>query len=210
MIGSHQEQTGFSREILHSRGRSTPGNGESQVIEAIKMAQHGEAQGFQVLYEQHSRRVFALCRRMLHNQTEAEDLTQEAFFQAFRKIRNFRWESAFSTWLHRIAINVVLMYFRKKGGREVPLEEQTPAPRNDAAGSISPSFSDPSLNGVIDREILLRSIRQLPLRHRIVFVLHDVQGYTHQEIARLMRWSVGTSKGQLHKARTRLRVLLSA
>jgi RNA polymerase sigma-70 factor (ECF subfamily) len=190
------------------REHNAPNFRASQEQEAIRQAQRGDASAFRYLYDLHSRPVYSMCRRMLVNQAEAEDQTQEAFLQAFRKIRTFRHESSFSTWLHRIAINVVLMHLRKKKFAEVSLDEILLSPRgHNRVGAGMGSASAP-LNELIDQERLIRSIAQLAWNHRIVLVLHDVQGYTHQEIARLMKWSIGTSKGQLHKAHMRLRLLL--
>ncbi len=145
---------------------------------------------------------------MVANTAEAEDLTQEAFLQLFRKIHTFRGESAFSTWLHRLSVNVVLMRLRKKSLPETSLDEttepdeETGGPRKEVGGP------DMLLSGSIDRIHLRRAIDQLPPGYKSVFVLHDVQGYEHNEIAEIMGCSIGNSKSQLHKARTRLRELL--
>jgi RNA polymerase sigma-70 factor (ECF subfamily) len=176
--------------------------------EAIRLAQQGDASAFEHIYRLHSRRVYALCLRMVGNPAEAEDLTQDAFLQLFRKIGTFRGESAFSTWLHRLSVNVVLMKLRKKTLPETSLEESTDpedevnGPRREIGGP------DLMLTGSIDRVHLERAIEQLPPGYRQVFVLHDVQGFEHNEIAGLMDCSIGNSKSQLHKARMRLRELL--
>jgi RNA polymerase sigma-70 factor (ECF subfamily) len=176
--------------------------------EAIRLAQQGDAAAFERLYQLHSRRVYSLCLRMVSNTAEVEDLTQEAFLQLFRKIATFRGESAFSTWLHRLAVNVVLMRLRKKTANESSLEEATEpdeeegGPRRDFGGP------DLRLSGSIDRLNLQRAVEELPPGYKAVFVLHDVQGYEHNEIAEIMGCSIGNSKSQLHKARMRLRELL--
>ncbi len=145
---------------------------------------------------------------MVGNTAEAEDLTQEAFLQLFRKIHTFRGDSAFSTWLHRLSVNVVLMKLRKKTLPETSLEEttepdeETGGPRKDVGGP------DLLLTGSLDRVNLQRAIAQLPPGYRAAFVLHDIQGYEHNEIAEIMGCSIGNSKSQLHKARMRLRELL--
>ncbi len=145
---------------------------------------------------------------MVGNTADAEDLSQEAFLQLFRKIHTFRGESAFSTWLHRLAVNVVLMRLRKKTLAETSLEEttepdeETGGPRKEIGGP------DLRLTGSIDRVNLQRAIEQLPPGYKAVFVLHDIQGYEHNEIAGIMSCSIGNSKSQLHKARMRLRELL--
>ncbi len=175
--------------------------------EAIELAKQGDAESFEALYLLHKRRVYSLCLRMTGNTASAEDLTQEAFLQLYRKIGTFRGESAFSTWLHRLSVNVVLMHLRKKSLPEVSLEEslepqQEDGPRKDIG------TRDNVLAGSIDRLNLQRAIESLPPGYRVVFVLHDVEGYEHNEIAEMMGCSIGNSKSQLHKARMKLRELL--
>jgi RNA polymerase sigma-70 factor (ECF subfamily) len=174
--------------------------------EAIERAKQGDAEAFEVLYNLHKRRVYSLCLRMTANAAEAEDLTQEAFMQLFRKIATFRGESAFSTWLHRMAVNVVLMQLRKKGLVVVPLEDdietEEEAPKKDFGAQ------DLALEGSIDRLRLQNAIGKLPPGYRSIFVLHDVEGYEHNEIAEIIGCSIGNSKSQLHKARMKLRELL--
>jgi len=176
--------------------------------EAIRLAQAGDAAAFEFLYHLHSRRVYALCLRMVNNPSDAEDLMQEAFLQLFRKIGTFRGESAFSTWLHRMTVNVVLMRLRKKSLPVASLEETTDPDEETGGPRKDIGAPDLRLSGAIDRVNLERSVEKLPPGYRTVFVLHDVQGYEHNEIADIMGCSVGNSKSQLHKARTRLRDLL--
>jgi RNA polymerase sigma-70 factor, ECF subfamily len=176
--------------------------------EAIRLAQSGDAAAFEFLYGLHSRRVYALCLRMVSNPSDAEDLMQEAFLQLFRKIGTFRSESAFSTWLHRMTVNVVLMRLRKKVLPVASLEETTEPDEDGGGPRKDVGAPDLRLSGAVDRVNLERSIDRLPPGYRTVFVLHDVQGYEHNEIAGIMGCSVGNSKSQLHKARTRLRDLL--
>jgi len=174
--------------------------------EAIERSKQGDAEAFEVLYSLHKRRVYSLCLRMTANTAAAEDLTQEAFLQLFRKIATFRGESAFSTWLHRMAVNVVLMQLRKKGLPVVPLEDtmdtEEEAPRKELGGL------DPALAGSLDRLQLQRAVEGLPPGYRMIFLLHDVEGYEHNEIAGMVGCSIGNSKSQLHKARMKLRELL--
>jgi RNA polymerase sigma-70 factor, ECF subfamily len=183
-------------------------SGEMPEAEAIRLAQLGDAAAFEHIYRLHNRRVYSLCLRMVGNTAEAEDLTQEAFLQLFRKIGTFRGESAFSTWLHRLAVNVVLMRLRKKTGTETSLEEVTEP--DEETGGPRKDFGSPDLglSGSIDRVNLTRAIDQLPTGYKAIFVLHDMQGYEHNEIAKIMGCSIGNSKSQLHKARMRLRQLL--
>jgi RNA polymerase sigma-70 factor (ECF subfamily) len=182
--------------------------GELPEAEAIRLAQRGDAAAFERLYELHSRRVYSLCLRMVGNTAEAEDLAQEAFLQLFRKIATFRGESAFSTWLHRLAVNVVLMKLRKKSGKEASLDQVTEPDEESGAPGRDFGTPDVRLTGSLDRVNLQRAVDQLPPGYKAVFVLHDVQGYEHNEIAEIMGCSIGNSKSQLHKARMRLRELL--
>jgi RNA polymerase sigma-70 factor (ECF subfamily) len=185
-------------------------SGELSEAEAIRRARDGDRSVFEFLYRLHSRRVYAVCMRMVGNSAEAEDLTQETFLLLLRKIHTFRGESAFSTWLHRLAVNVVLMRLRKKSppidSIEAALDPEDETASPHPASKIG--APDLLLEGSIDRINLERCIAQLPAGYRTIFVLHDVQGYEHHEIAGILGRSVGVSKSQLHKARTRLRELL--
>jgi RNA polymerase sigma-70 factor, ECF subfamily len=163
----------------------------------------GDVSAFEQLYERHHRRVYSLCLRMTGNVAEAEDLAQEAFIQLYRKTGSFRGESAFTTWLHRLTVNQVLMHFRKKGVRLEQTTDDGDVPVQVVAGTENPASMP-----VVDRIALDRAISQLPPGYRSVFVLHDVEGHEHEEIARMLGCSVGTSKSQLHKARMKLRGLL--
>jgi RNA polymerase sigma-70 factor (ECF subfamily) len=183
---------------------------ELSEVEAIQRARDGDQTAFECLYCLHNRRVYAVCLRMVGNSAEAEDLTQEAFLLLLRKIHTFRGESAFSTWLHRLAVNIVLMRLRKKSP---PIDSiEAALDPNDETALPHPASMigapDLLLEGSIDRINLERCIAQLPVGYRTIFVLHDVQGYEHHEIAGILGRSVGVSKSQLHKARTRLRELL--
>ena len=144
---------------------------------------------------------------MLGNVSEAEDMTQEAFLHLFRKLGSFRGESAFSTWLHRLTVNLVLMHLRKKGLNLVSLEE-TISPSDEDTPKRDFGSRDPMLAGSVDRVALERAVASLPPGYRMVFVLHDVEGFEHNEIATMLECSTGNSKSQLHKARLKLRELL--
>ena len=189
-----------------SSGKRAAAAGFSEA-QAIEQAKVGDAYAFEQLYGLHKRRVYSLCLRMTGNTAEAEDLTQEAFLQLYRKIGTFRGESAFSTWLHRLSVNVVLMHLRKKGLPEVSLEE-TLEPQQEDGPKKDIGVRDNVLAGSIDRVNLERAIENLPPGYRIIFVLHDIEGYEHNEIAEMMGCSIGNSKSQLHKARMKLRDLL--
>ena len=177
--------------------------------EAIRLAQLGDEAAFETIYQIHSRRVYALCLRMVGDPAEAEDLTQEAFLQLFRKIHTFRGESAFSSWLHRLTANIVLMRFRKKRVAAVSLDELTRSDEERERPIIEFGAPDLRLVGVFDRVNLQTAIEQLPEGYKSMFVLHDVHGFEHNEIATMLGCSVGNSKSQLHKARKRLRELLN-
>src|SRR3984893_1119665 len=176
--------------------------------EIIKRAQNGDHTMFEQLYRLHSRRVYAVCMRMVKDPAEAEDLTQEAFMLLYRKIHTFRGESAFSTWLHRLAVNRVLMCLRRKSLPAVSLEEPLDANESSGPPAIDLGCRDSILEGSLDRINLERCIKRLPTGYRTIFLLHDVQGYKHQEIAEILGRSVGDSKSQLHKARGQLRSML--
>jgi RNA polymerase sigma-70 factor (ECF subfamily) len=174
----------------------------------IGLARQGDAAAFEHLYKQHSRHVYAMCFRMAGNSSDAEELTQDAFLQVFRKIGSFRGESAFATWLHRITFNIVLMRFRKKKIGAISLEDTFET--DDEFGTPPKQIGQVDLNmaGLFDRLGLSRAITQLPAGCKKMFLLHDVEGYGHEEIAKILGCSVGNSKSQLHKARVRLRKLL--
>jgi RNA polymerase sigma-70 factor (ECF subfamily) len=193
------------KSILTTARKAARSNGLTEA-EAIERAKQGDAQAFEVLYGLHKRRVYSLCLRMTANTAEAEDLTQEAFLQLFRKIGTFRGESAFSTWLHRMSVNVVLMHLRKKSLPVIPLEDTIET--EEESPKKEPGASDPVLAASVDRLQLARAVDALPPGYRSIFVLHDVQGYEHNEIADMVGCSIGNSKSQLHKARLKLRDLL--
>ena len=168
-----------------------------------RAAAGGDMAAFEQLYERHNRRVYSVCLRMTQNSAEAEDLAQEVFIQLFRKIGSFRGESAFTTWLHRLTVNQVLMHFRK---RSVKLERTTD--EGDTPVQIVRGTENPDKMPVLDRISLERALKQLPPGYRSVFVLHDIEGHDHAEIAQMIGVAIGTSKSQLHKARMKLRRLL--
>jgi RNA polymerase sigma-70 factor (ECF subfamily) len=196
--------SGFSKTAEGFRVSSVEaGQKEPKDFELAQAAAKGDGQAFETLYRRHFRRVFALCLRMLGDPTLAEDLTQETFVNLFNKIGSFRGESAFTTWLHRMTVNQVLMYFRKASTRQELTTDEGETPVQIVRGT-----EDPNAMPVVDRIALQRAISQLPPGYRTVFVLHDVEGYDHDEIAKTLGVSEGTSKSQLHKARLKLRTLL--
>ena len=177
-------------------------------LDVVRRAQEGDSDAFATLFHAHKARIYSVCLRMTNNAAEAEDLTQDAFLQLFRKIATFRGDSAFSTWLHRIAVNTVLMHFRKKSLSQVSLDE--PYSNSDGA-KVRREYGtkDNCLAGCVDRVALASVIKELPHGYRTIFLLHEVEGYEHQEIAEMLGCSVGNSKSQLHKAKLRIRELLA-
>jgi RNA polymerase sigma-70 factor (ECF subfamily) len=172
-------------------------------VELATRSAEGDREAFAELYQRHFRRVFALCLRMTGNPSTAEDLTQEVFIHLFNKIGSFRGESAFTTWLHRMTVNHVLMYFRKSSTRSELLTHEGETPIQIVRGTENENKMP-----IVDRIALEKAVAQLPPGYRSVFILHDVEGYEHEEIGRMLGTSTGTSKSQLHKARLKLRDLL--
>jgi RNA polymerase sigma-70 factor (ECF subfamily) len=177
-------------------------------LELVKRAQEGDPEAFAALFCAHKARVYSICLRMTSNAAQAEDLTQDAFLQVFRKLSTFRANSALSTWLYRIAVNTVLMHFRKKALRQISLDE----PSNQDAKQVRREYGgqDDRLSASVDRITLTRAIKDLPAGYKQIFLMHEVEGYEHQEIAKLLDCSVGNSKSQLHKAKLRIREFLEA
>ena len=194
---------------LASSGESKPHSLDDACLsDSIRLAQQGDPAAFEIIYRRYSARVYAVCLRMVHDPVEAEDLAQEAFMQVFRKLNTFRGESAFSTWLHRVAVNLVLMRLRKKSPPTVSIDAMADQDNETSSRAIDIGVPDLLLEGSIDRVSLERCIERLPTGYRLIFVLHDIQGYQHGEIAEIVGRSIGGSKSQLHKARMRLRELL--
>jgi RNA polymerase sigma-70 factor (ECF subfamily) len=156
----------------------------------------GDVDAFEVLYRRHVGRVYAICLRLLGDAATAEDLTQECFMRCWRKIHSFRGDSAFGTWLHRLATNAAISELRRRPGWQVEADD----------GIAEPGPSVPS-TAPLQRD-LERAVAELPDGARTVLVLHDIEGHTHGEIAALTGLAVGTSKAQLHRARERLKRIL--
>ena len=174
--------------------------------ELAQRAAGGDINAFEQIYWKHHRRVYSVCLRMTKNPAEAEDVTQLIFLNLFRKIGSFRGESAFSTWLHRMTINQMLMHFRSAKIRKEDTTEDGELPESAFARSLKPNEA----NRLVDRLQLERAIEQLPDGYRKIFILHDIEGYEHEEIARMLNCASGTSKSQLFKARRKLQRLLAA
>ena len=162
-----------------------------------------ERQTFHELYQAHHHRVYSICLRMTQDVSEAEDLTQDVFVHLFRTIGSFRGESAFTTWLHRITVNIVLMHFRKRKRRPEFISDSGELPVHASA-----STQDSGLR-VVDGILLSEVMAKLADGYREAVVLHDIEGLEHEEIAARRGRSAGTSKSQLHKARHILRQLIT-
>lgn len=169
------------------------------VPEIVQQAQAGDRRAFEQLYRENVGRVFAVCLRMAGERGYAEELTQDAFVRAWEMLTTFRGESAFSSWLHRVAVNVVLVNFRSRKRRDARFEVA-----EDLSGFEGHETKPPS-GEAIDLE---KAIARLPVQARTIFVLHDIEGYKHEEIAEMMGLAVGTTKAQLHRARKLLREVL--
>jgi len=167
--------------------------------ELVERARRGDVSAFGELFRAHQRRIYALCLRMTADPARAEDLTQDAFVRAWQKLGSFRGRSRFLTWLHRVAVNVVLGDLRSRGRWEARLTELE-QPQSEARAAVR---RHPEAG--IDLE---RAIGELPPQARMVFVLHDVEGYRHREIAAMSGIAEGTSKAHLHRARRFLREVL--
>ena len=186
--------------------RRMDGLSEKQLVQR---AQLGDKDAFARLYETHKQRVYAICLRITREKMEAEDCAQEAFLQCFLRLSTFRGESALSTWLYRLTVNVVLMRLRANHVKPVSLDTSgTTEDFGESALLNSCPVDDIRLSGAIDRITLNRALRELPPGYRTIFLLHDVEGKAHSEIARELGCSIGNSKSQLHQARTRLRRFL--
>lgn len=176
---------------------------EPSDYELAQKSSGGDMTAFEDLYRRHFRRVYSLALRMTGKPEEAEDLTQETFTHLYKKIGSFRGESAFTTWLHRMTVNQVLMHFRKRKSRPefTTGEDETPV-------QIVQGTENQNRMPIVDKIILENAISKLPPGYRNVFVLHDVEGHEHGEVAQMLGISEGTSKSQLHKARLKLRGLI--
>jgi RNA polymerase sigma-70 factor (ECF subfamily) len=194
--------------LKNTQALAAPGEAAPERASDFALAQsaaQGDLEAFEELFRRHRRLVYGLCLRMTQDAAEAEDVTQEVFVLLFRKVGMFRGESAFTTWLHRLTVNQVLMRFRKnKARREDALEDEELRPHE----SVRPA--SPRASQMIDRLTLESALAKLPPGYRAAFILHDIEGYEHEEVARILGCAVGTSKSQLHKARAKLRKLLNA
>jgi RNA polymerase sigma-70 factor (ECF subfamily) len=183
-------------------------NGHGQA-NAVGRAKEGDRDAFSELYVHHKKHVFSICMRMVRDFSLAEDLTQETFLQVHRKLASFRGDSVFSTWLHRLAVNTVLMHLRKRVLAVVSLDYLMESVPEERAGQ-SFGARDLTQAGVIDRLAIDRAVATMAPGYRNIFLLHDVHGFDHGEIASMLKCTCGNTKSQLHKARRVLRSALAA
>jgi RNA polymerase sigma-70 factor, ECF subfamily len=204
----------ISNSVRHEENQVT--NNSIPAVQApldpslVARAQQGDPEAFAALFNAHKARIYFLCLRMTNDAAEAEDLTQDTFMHVFRKLSTFRGDSALSTWLHRVAVNTVLMHFRKKTLPQVSLDE--PIRQSEDGRTLRPEYGtrDGRLNCCVDLVALDRAIQDLPPGYRNIFMLHEVEGYEHREIAALLGCSPGNSKSQLHKAKLRIREFIAS
>ena len=178
--------------------------GRAEELALIDRCRKGDLGAFEEIYRAHSPRLYSLALRMMGNPADAEDMLQEIFLSAHRKLEGFRGEAALGTWLYRLATNQCLDYLRSRAAKT----SQLTGTLDDEIG-----LSDVSSRGIAERTVasidLERALAQLPEGARAAFVLHDVQGLEHREVAEVLGVAEGTSKSQVHKARLKLRALLS-
>jgi RNA polymerase sigma-70 factor (ECF subfamily) len=175
--------------------------------EAIERARNGDVAGYESLYHLHRSRVYSLCLRFTGNTSDAEDLAQEVFLQMYRKISTFRGDAKFGSWLHRVAVNLALMRFRRRRLREVSLNiPHTLNPDHPLQSPLRDRFGTSSF--LVERVALGRALGSLSKARRSVVLLHDINGFTHGEVAQRLGVAAGTSKSQLHKAHVELRGIL--
>ncbi|MEO6214062.1 MAG: RNA polymerase sigma factor [Vicinamibacterales bacterium] len=192
-----------SKVTMHLAAEPIPA-GRAKDVALVERCRHGDLAAFEEIYRTHSGKLYNLAWRMLGNPTDAEDLLQDIFLSAHRKLESFRGESALGTWLYRLATNQCLDYLRSRAARS-----------NQVTDTIEDDRSLPDTGGrsLADRTVarmdLERAVAQLPDGARAAFILHDVQGLEHREVAEALGIAEGTSKSQVHKARLRLRALLS-
>lgn len=185
--------------------QSTHPSADKNNDDLVHRAQDGDSEAFASLFELHRRLVYSICLRMTRNPAEAEDLTQEAFIQVMRRISSFRGDSAFSSWLYRVAVNTVLMRMRKETLRFTTCSENGDDKCANAGSRHFPGKADERLCETVDRLAICRALETLAPGYRRVFELHEIEGYDHREIAQLLNCTIGTSKSQLYKARLLLR-----
>jgi RNA polymerase sigma-70 factor (ECF subfamily) len=172
-------------------------------LDLAQRCRDGDPAAFEAVYRAHAARLFGLVSRMLASAPEAEDVLQDVFINAHRKIGGYRGESSLGTWLYRLAVNHCLDHLRSRAARTARSTESL-----DVQDGFEPAAVEPRVPTAVSRIDLERAIAQLPEGCRMAFVLHDVEGLDHKEVAKVLGITEGTSKSQVHKARMRLRGLL--
>jgi RNA polymerase sigma-70 factor, ECF subfamily len=205
-VGQRDARTTTSKMTTRSSVPAKPGEGpRAAELALVDRCRRGELGAFEELYRAHAGRLFSLACRMLGNPADAEDLLQDIFLAAHRKLDSFRGEAALGTWLYRLATNQILDYVRSRAGRAGQITDGL----EDA--TVLPDAAEHRLGDrAIGRIDLERALAQLPEGCRAAFVLHDVEGLEHREVAEVLGIAEGTSKSQVHKARLRLRAILGS
>ena len=198
---------GTSKVTVHpsaARAAGLAAGPRQDELALVQRCRDGDLTAFEELYRAHAGRLFSVACRLLGNPTDAEDLLQEIFLAAHRKLDTFRGESALGTWLYRLATNLCLDHLRSRSGRSNQLTD----PLDDEQGLFDTSTSSLAEQTVTKMD-LERALAKLPDGCRAAFVLHDIEGLEHREVAEVLGIAEGTSKSQVHKARTKLRGLLT-
>jgi RNA polymerase sigma-70 factor (ECF subfamily) len=198
-----------STRIHDSGSRPSQAQVRRSQADAVSRAQAGNEDAFSEVYVHHKKRVFSICIRIVRDFALAEDLTQETFLQVHRKLESFRGDSAFTTWLHRLTVNTVLMHLRKRAMPVISLDQLTANVPEEHLGRGFGTL-DLAQAGAVDRLAIDRAVATLTPGYRVIFILHDVEGFDHSEIAAMLKCTCGSTRFQLCKAREALRSALSA
>jgi len=187
-----------NKNVFHAKK-----TGDSNIdLELVQRCRKGERKAQFELYQLYKDRIFNIAYRMANSKQDAEDITQMAFVRVFKKIDSFRGDSAFSSWVYRLTVNICINHFRKeKKKKELVVHELS-----EQATNLKTLKTNEQASKM--KPFLEKAIRALPAGYRMIFVLYDIEGYKHEEIAGMMNISEGTSKSQLHKARRELRQFL--
>ena len=192
-----------SKATVHSLADHAAQAGRADELALVQRCRRGDLAAFEAIYKAHSGRLFSLACRMVGNPTDAEDLLQDIFLAAHRKLDSFRGDSALGTWLYRLATNLCLDHLRSRAAKSSQITDTI-----DDEPALADAGSRRLADRTVDKMDLERAMAQLPEGCRTAFVLHDVEGLEHREVAELLGIAEGTSKSQVHKARLRLRGIL--
>ena len=182
---------------------------EARTVESALVARSvaGDADAFRQIYDSHATRLYNLACRMTGSTAEAEDLLQDVFIQAYRKLASYKGDAALGTWLYRLAMNLILDHVRSKHGK---MDRATVALNDERGEAVMPARGGRLGDAVVDRLDLERAVERLPDSYKAAFLLHDVEGFEHREVGEMLGIAEGTSKSLVHKARLRIRAFLSA